>query len=355
MRRRLPAVILAAALVASACTSSAPTATEPSTRIEIPSSEPTTATPSPTPTTPSPSPTPSEPLPPPEPAKWEPSGNEVLAGAKRVAAAIAHRLVNYDPEQPLADRVARITDDEAEREHLVETAAVLQHDGTWSRGSVVYPQLGGLRGDRTSVMVVVEQRFPRDADIQTAIRTLDVRLVRQDDGSWQFDQLASVGGQAPGPRKQKPAERALLANDRITLPDSARWDIEAGEISPVLIKLMSRMAERTSYDVVTLSSGHPFHVFATDRQSKHTKGQAVDLYLLEGDRIVDLREKGSTAHDLVRWLYNQPEVSEVGSPWALDGYGGRSFTDRVHQDHIHVGIVPRKPQPKPSETSTPSR
>ena len=31
-------------------------------------------------------------------------------------------------------------------------------------------------------------------------------------------------------------------------------------------------------------------------------------------------------------------VSEVGSPWALDGYGGRSFTDDVHLDHVHIGV-----------------
>ena len=353
MSRRLPAVILAAALAVSACTRGTPPS-DPTTRIEAPANEPTTATSTPDPTTSSS--TPSTPLPPPEPARWKPSDNEVLTGAKRMAAAVAHRLVNYGPEQPLADRVARITDDAAERQHLRRAAAVLQHDGTWSRGSVVYPQLGGLQGDRTSVMVVVEQRFPHDAGIQAVTRTLDIRLVRQDDGSWEFDRLASVGGQPPGPGEQTPAERALLADDRVTLPDSARWDLEAGDVSPVLVKLMSRMAERTSYDVVTLSSGHPFHVFATDRQSKHTKGQAVDIYLLSGERVVDLRQKGSRAHDLVRWLYDQPEVAEVGSPWALDGYGGRSFTDRVHQDHIHVGIVPRRsPGPTAAAASTTPR
>lgn len=35
---------------------------------------------------------------------------------------------------------------------------------------------------------------------------------------------------------------------------------------------------------------------------------------------------------------DQPEVSQIGAPWALDGYGGRSFTDVVHQDHLHVGV-----------------
>lgn len=352
MIRRTPAVVLAAALAAGACTRTTPSTSEP-TRIEVGSTAPAPTVTS-TPTTPEPT-TPATPLPPPEPAVWEPSTNEVLPGAKQQAASIAHRLVNYGPEQSLAERVARITDDDAERTSLTEAAAVLQHDGVWSRGSVVYPQLGGLRGDRTSVMVVVEQRFPHEADIRTATRTLDIRLVRQDDGSWEFDQLASVGGQPPGPNEQTPAERALLADERVTLPDSARWDIEAGEISPVLVKLMSRMAERTTYDVVTLSSGHPFHVFGTDRQSRHTQGEAVDVYLLDGERVVDLREKGSAAHDLVTWLYDQPEVANIGSPWALDAYGGRSFTDRVHQDHVHVGIVPNDPQPSPSATTTPPR
>ena len=43
-------------------------------------------------------------------------------------------------------------------------------------------------------------------------------------------------------------------------------------------------------------------------------------------------------HQIVTWAYERPEVREVGSPWALDGPGGRSFTNEVHHDHLHIGV-----------------
>ncbi len=70
--------------------------------------------------------------------------------------------------------------------------------------------------------------------------------------------------------------RAVLDDPRIDLPDSARWDILAGEVSPALLRLMSRAADEAAV--------------------------------------------------------------RIGSPWALDGLGGRSFTDVVHQDHLHIAV-----------------
>jgi hypothetical protein len=32
-------------------------------------------------------------------------------------------------------------------------------------------------------------------------------------------------------------------------------------------------------------------------------------------------------------------VLSVGSPWSLEGAACRSFTDHVHQDHIHISAV----------------
>lgn len=343
MTLRGAGVVLVGVLATTACTQQPPPATEPTT-IEV-SPGPTSPTPTAGPTTASPAPEESTsptgtPSPPAEPAVWEPSAREVMPRAKALAASIAHRLVNHGPGDTLADRVAGLTDDPDLQGEVEALAEPLAHPGAWSRGQVLYPQLGGARDDKASVMVVVEQQYPTDGEIHTVTRTLDVRLEQQDGGGWRFTGLASIGGEpTPPAADQSPAERAVLSDDRIVLPDSARWDLEDGEASPVLVNLMSRMADRTPYDVVSLSSGHPFHVFGTDRQSKHTMGRAVDVYLLDGDRIVDLREEGSTAHELVEWLYEQPEVSEVGSPWALDDFGGRSFTDVVHQDHIHVGVV----------------
>ena len=161
-----------------------------------------------------------------------------------------------------------------------------------------------------------------------------------EDGEWVFDQLASVGGEAPGSVPPPgPEARSVLEDPRIELPDSARWDILAEEVSPTLLRLMARAADQAPYGVVVLSTGHPHEIFGTDRQSDHTRGQAVDIYRVGDAGVIDDRHDGSTTHDLTRWFYDQPEVARIGSPWALDGFGGRSFTDVVHEDHLHVAVA----------------
>jgi hypothetical protein len=99
------------------------------------------------------------------------------------------------------------------------------------------------------------------------------------------------------------------------------------------------------HGVVVLESGHPVFIFDTNRFSMHLYGLAVDIYHLDGELVVDQRETGSVVHEVVVWLYEQPEVTNIGSPWALDGFGGRSFTDLVHQDHLHVEAGDRPEEP----------
>lgn len=311
-----------------------------------PTKTPVSVSPSPTeagsssPVTPEPSETTTpEPSPPPLPPAYEPTGEEVYPNAKRLAAAVAHALTNYEVDTAPEELVSGVTADPDRQEHLATMSEPLLRPGAWSRGTVIYPQMGGIHADRVSVMVVVRQQIGTGSEVtETFTRTIDVRLRLRDD-VWIFDELASIGGSRPAtPTDLAAPARQVLDNPRIGLPDSARWDIERGEVEPALLELMAALAERTPYEVVVLSSGHPFEVFGTDRQSNHTKGRAVDIYLIDGVRLIDARADDSQARALVEWLYTRPEVTEIGSPWALDGYGGRSFTDVVHQDHIHVGV-----------------
>jgi hypothetical protein len=41
---------------------------------------------------------------------------------------------------------------------------------------------------------------------------------------------------------------------------------------------------------------------------------------------------------LARQVFDQRRISNLGAPWAFDGAGGRSFTDPVHHDHLHLGV-----------------
>lgn len=197
-------------------------------------------------------------------------------------------------------------------------------------GRVVYPQMGGITADAASVMVVT--------DVHGNVRTIDVRLSRVA-GVWKFDRIASMGG-SPLARPARLSREAIavLTDPRISLPDSAKWDIYRGAISSTLLTLMEEIAKRTPYAVTVLDTGHPFDVFGTSHQSMHTMGRAVDINALNGRHIVDMRSIGSPAYSLVQWLMAQLQVGQVGSPWDLDGGSPRGFTNSVHLDHIHISV-----------------
>lgn len=279
--------------------------------------------------------------PPPERAgPYELSPNEVLPNAKRLASDVAQELTTYDDLdelEPVLDRLA--TSASRSRDDLAAAVSPLLRDDAWSRGSVVYPQLGGLTDDATSVIVTVRQRTGDVDGVTERVRTFDVRL-RIEGGEWVFDDLASAGGEeVPPPPRIPEVARAVLDDDRIDLPDSARWDVLAGRVDSGLLHLMSRAADQASYEVLVLVTGHSLEVFGTDRVSQHTIGEAVDIVRVDGQLVVDERDdEGSATHRLLEWFYDQPEVGQVGGPWALDGFGGRSFTDTVHQDHLHIGL-----------------
>jgi hypothetical protein len=284
-----------------------------------------------------------EPEGPPEPAPpYEVSENETHPNAKAAGAAVVQALLTYEAGESLDAIVARATDDLGGPAD-VEAAAEILHDGAWSRGEVVYPQFGGLAGDRCSIMAVARQTVGlSDGTELVEVRTLDVRL-RVVEGHWTFERLASAGGE-PVERPDDLDEHAVavLDDERIELPDSARWDIHAGSIAPSLLQAMSRLADVSGgYAVNVLDTGHPTHVFGTDRISDHTRGRAVDVHQI-GDRLViDDRQDDSHTQQVVEELYRSPDDPILGSPWALDAFGGRSFTDAVHQDHLHLAI-PRR-------------
>jgi hypothetical protein len=164
---------------------------------------------------------------------------------------------------------------------------------------------------------------------------VDVRVQLVDD-EWEVVRLASVGG----PRVDRPADltdlRAAVADDpRISMPDSSRWDIYSGHTTEAMLTRMLEIAEHTDYAVLVLGRGHPYHVFATESVSRHSVGQAMDVYAVGGELVVDSRFEGSPTWTLANDLFLNG-IGSIGSPWAFDGFGGRSFTDDVHQDHLHI-------------------
>jgi hypothetical protein len=273
------------------------------------------------------------------PVAYSLSENEVAREAKSVAVSIAETLTNYDAGVDYAAIASSVAGEGAET--LLRAAQPLVYQG-WSRGTVIYPQLGGLTGGRASVMVVIaiESGIGDETELQE-VRTLDVRVERAGE-TWVFEELASAGGgRVELPSQLSAGARAVLDHTRIFLPDSARWDIYRGEVSPGLLQVMLDLAERVSFGVVTLTNGHPHNVFGTDRMSAHTVGRAVDVYILGDVQVIDDRGDDSTAREVVTWAYHHPLVNQVGAPWDIDGEDDRrSFSNIVHQDHIHIAVDP---------------
>ncbi len=263
------------------------------------------------------------------------SDQETYPNAKTLASEVALALTTYEVGEGETEILERLP---GETGAVNAAVAALHHPGSWSRGRIVYPQLGGMLPDRASVMVIVEQQIGSPEGVRIETRTIDVRL-RIADGVWRFEDVASFGG-APiaQPANLSPEALAVLGHPDIAMPDSARWDIYSGAVSTMLLGLMTRLADRTPIGVVTLVAGHPWEIFGTDRKSDHTRGMAIDIYAI-GDRlIVEDRATGSETYATAEWLSRQPEVARLGSPWRFGDATAITFTDALHQDHFHIAV-----------------
>lgn len=106
-----------------------------------------------------------------------------------------------------------------------------------------------------------------------------------------------------------------------------------------VLQLLLDVATDHTLSVSALASSHPINIFATDRVSGHTIGRAVDIWALDGVPIISQRDHGGPLHTLVADLLDQGVVRQLGAPWVIAGPDGRrSFTDTVHQDHLHLGL-----------------
>ena len=152
----------------------------------------------------------------------------------------------------------------------------------------------------------------------------------------QLSELASVGGTPTERPPGLPAiSQRVLDDPAIDLPDSARWDIYRGEISGNLLKALAGAAKSNPIRVAVLKTGHPPTVWGTSNPSAHSEGLAADIWSVAGQPVVKQRQTGSAAFDTAGAFVSRGAL-QVGSPWTFTSDGFSTFTDDVHQDHIHV-------------------
>lgn len=270
------------------------------------------------------------------PVPYRAAQGEPLPEAKEAAAAVVQALTTYDPAGSTLEAAGRRLEALGVPHGVAERSGALLVPGARSAGDIVYPQLGGALVSSASVMVVVRQRLLREAQESAFTRTVDVRLTSRD-SRWIVEDIASVGGGPPtAPAPLSAAARRLLGHPRIQLPDSARWDVEAGKVNDVVSNLLADLADRYALGVAVFSSGHPINVFGTSRMSNHSVGRAVDIWSVDGSPVAQL-SRSPALRALVEELLARG-VGELGSPIDPDGPGGVAFTDIVHQDHLHIGF-----------------
>ena len=135
------------------------------------------------------------------------------------------------------------------------------------------------------------------------------------------------------------AER-ILNNPDIVLYPGARRDIARGVASPAVMDVIEYSAAWYPITVSSIKTGHPYSHAPTLRAlgmpgypNAHHYGTAVDIAYVNGIMVYP---GNPYARRLARNIYYDGSfaVQDLGSPWYFGPY---SFSDAMHQNHIHIG------------------
>jgi hypothetical protein len=189
------------------------------------------------------------------------------------------------------------------------------------RLQVIDAQYGGLLRTTASVLVV------------TSARTFDVRLSLRA-GRWI---VTAVHPSRPGPSTSHPtaAARHVLGSHRIDLPPAAHGDVASGKVHDSTLEAMLAVSRRWPIGVSVVRTGHPLHVFGTDRLSDHPRGLAFDTWRIDGHPVVRPTTPRGLLTDVMEALV-AAGGDNVGGPVPLAGE--QYFSDRTHHDHLHAGF-----------------
>ena len=217
--------------------------------------------------------------------------------------------------------------------NLVEALAALYGEGESAVIQVRDAQYGGILGSSASVLVVVDQwRLMPDGSIRAGGTTVDVRLA-QASPHWRIVKVlpAHPGGSTS---HLSLSARRVLSDSRIRLPYAARADVKTGRVHDSVLQLLLELSALHFVDISVIRSGHPLLVFGTSKPSDHPRGRAVDIWALDSRPLV-VPSNHLLATSAMRFAASKGAYN-VGGPVLLRG--PQYFSDRTHQDHIHLGF-----------------
>ncbi|MFC3996220.1 hypothetical protein ACFOVU_09860 [Nocardiopsis sediminis] len=286
----------------------------------------------------------------PEVAPYRVAEGEPAPDVKQAATAYLETLLTYGDGEGTAEAAAERIAAAGLPAEPAQQAADLLEESASGAAEVVYPQLGGLTDTQASIMAVTTLHRLGDGELTSTTRTIDVRLTRTGE-EWAVSEIASTGapGTAPSP-STSPSPLAssgstvgaqVVDAPAIHLPDTARWDIEGGGLDDRMLQILLDLSADHELSVAVLSTGHPHNVFDSASVSNHTNGRAVDIWAIDGTPVAEYARDGSGGDNPARRLMEQALAlgsDEVGGPWSFSTPDGATFTNTVHQDHLHVGF-----------------
>jgi hypothetical protein len=154
-------------------------------------------------------------------------------------------------------------------------------------------------------------------------------------GHWLVTAIHPSHPGAPSPTNSA-AARHVLGSSPITLPPAGRADVESGQVHDSVLEAMLAVSRRWPIDVSVVRSGHPIHVFGTDRLSDHPQGRAFDTWRIDGREVVRPDTPRSLITDYMEALASAGSYN-VGGPVLL-GTAPQFFSDATHHDHVHAGF-----------------
>jgi hypothetical protein len=218
---------------------------------------------------------------------------------------------------------------------LADALTVLLPQGSAAVTRVVDAQYGGILTSTASVLTVVRQWYLTSDGVRHQHgTTLDIRLAANGN-RWRITDVfpAEPGSAVTG---LTVAARSVLANARIHLPEAGAADIRSGHIHDSVLSALSTLSRRHVLDVSILRSGHPYHVFGTNRVSDHPHGRAADIWAIDGRTVVDPANRALVVAFMREASATGPW--QVGGPVDLDGAAKAYFSDPTHHDHVHMGF-----------------
>lgn len=135
---------------------------------------------------------------------------------------------------------------------------------------------------------------------------------------------------------------ALADSGRIQLDERNRADVLNPALDRRVLALMAALAERHSYAVSVIKTGHyrcvgGGNVCEASRVSEHWNWRGLDVHTIDGQRVSN---RNRTALDVVAWTHGLSgplRPQEQGSPFGDFTATRGWFTDANHTGHLHFG------------------